>query len=619
MKLFKITLISCLLAFFTTQRGMSQIASTEKNVFALNNLRFMNTPEFGILSHINAENYTYNSEKSWVKNNELFYPIDTDLVTPLTLEDAIDLEIQLAMKSGINGFALLYIISNNKKMLENYDQIISTYVKVIDEKGYDFKLMIAVKVEFGTNIHEGIFECGTHLAKIYDQSKDFKHWYRLNGKKALLYYRTKGLTSHEQLRKWVKMDDSEFDMTPYFDRISEITSYLGDDIASIYNVFWPTRRKEIETALERFETVYFEKSHILKQQKIDQLASILKSKNRPFIQTIVHSGISSYYGVNGDKVKRPLRYVTSNSLDINDCYKEYDDLNLSKGMREGFSSAIRNDASLVILDSWNIFVEHSHFRPSFNNGWGLSVLLNQHIDEFKQKKPEESIVMTYLPKQINEKDYLEYKRRNKYSYPASDFEKENIEFITYLDTPAEFYFRDEFIKLIPEGKQVTLLPWKGGSTSAYLKRDGKKIMEINSHKKVCSVKNRNNPVKVYLSDKDQVLYDEMIEVLAHKEVDFFKHRFILTPNTYKKWIDIEKEKMSYYVSILNENEKEMSSAFSKKEKYDKGYRVKVKGLLSPFDYNIWEEIISEKMEYAKPIKDYDIHDFENSYNVLQAN
>ncbi|WP_044207978.1 hypothetical protein [Flammeovirga sp. OC4] len=620
MKLFRITLFSCLLACFAFYSFQAKTKEEKKYVFAINNLRFLNTPEYGILSHINAENYHFDQDhKNWVKNNELFYPIDTDLVSPLTLEDAVDLEINLAMKSGINGFSLLYILSENRKILDLFDHIIDTYVKVIQKKGYDFKLMIAIKFEFGADVHQGIYECGTRLAKIYDQSKDFKNWYTINGNKALMFYKSKGLTSLKEIKKWEKSKDSELDMSAYFDRIDEITSYLSKDISVIYNAFWPGRKREIELALERFETIYFEKSRMLRQKKIDLLASILKSKQRPFIQTVMHSGISSYFVHNSDHKKKPVRHITSNKMKINECYKEYDNLHLSRGIRDGFKSAMKHDAEIVMLDSWNTFLEHSHFRPSYNNGWGLSVLLNSYIDEFNHRTPEESMVMVYLPKQNEEdKSYLMYKNRKSYSYKDPNFEKKNIEIVTYLDAPAELYFRNSYVKTIPEGRQVTHLAWKGGSTDAFLKRNGARLMDIKSPKKVCSVKDRNNPVKVYLSNKDPELYANMISMLAEKEVNFFKHRFLLSDIKYQIWVGIEKKKMEYYISNLVENEKDMKVAFSKIKKYEKGYKAKIKDLLSPFNYKIWEEIISEKMEYAKPLEDYDIYDFENSYNLLQA-
>ncbi|NLR94362.1 hypothetical protein HGP29_24370 [Flammeovirga sp. SR4] len=611
------TLISILLLL-----GISDLmANDNKYVFAVNSLRFINTPQKGILSHINAGNYFYDeSKKNWVKNNELFYPTDTDLVSPLTLEDAVDLELQMAMKNGINGFALLYTISRNRKILDTYDEIVNAYVEVIKKKGYDFKLMMAIKFERGVKVNEGIYDCGTHLSKIYGSTKNSNVWYKMKGKKALMFYKSKGLMSADELKSWEKSKDNELDMSAYFDRFSEITSYLSTDVSIIYNALWPGRKKEIELALDRFETVFFEKSRMLRQGKIDILARIIKSKNRPFVQTVFHSGISSYYVMKDKNKKKPQRFVMQSKIAIDDCYKEYDNLHYTRSIRDGFKSAEKNNAELIILDSWNIFIEQSHFRPSYNNGWGLSVLLKSYINEYQGKPNEESLVMSFLPYQNTDgKGFLAYKPRKNHSYKDDTYERKNIEIVTNLDKAGDLYFRNKLVKTIPAGRFVTTVPWSEGEVKAFVKRDGLKVLEIYSTKKISYSLYRNNPSKAYVSSKDPELYDEMVTMLAKKEVDFFNNRFLLPRELYNQWISIEKEKMTYYTSTLLSSIEKSDDAIGKMDKYHKKYKAKIKALLSEFNYSIWDEIINEKMEYLKPLADYDIHEFENSYNVLPAN
>ncbi|MBB6460441.1 hypothetical protein [Flammeovirga kamogawensis] len=597
--------------------ALTTSAANIKKVFAQNNILFINSPEKGVLPKINAYSYIYDSEKTWLDNNALFYPLVSDLAKQMSLKEAVDFEIQSAMKMGIDGFSFIYVISKNNNLYKRYNEIIEAYFEVAEEKGYPFYFNIALKFEPNNNLDEAIADASGVLKHFTNNKYSFsKNWHIENDKKVIMLSKVKSLLTKEERKKMEKSDDMIFDISLLFNRIDAILQPTIEDYNCIYTCIWPGRKKEVIEASKKFYTVKMEAFHMREEKLIERFNNNLKLTNKPFVHSIYHDHVSSYYVEIDSKKKKPRAFVIKEDLKINECYKEYDDLSLSKGLRLGFEQANNFNASILILNSWNTYIEGSQFRQEYNHGFGLGPLLNTLVEIWKNEEVDQGVFVAYRNKQKVDSNFLDYKVRK--SIGDTQYSQDSIEVITYTKKPSKVIIEGTGKLAIGSGLQITTIPWKKGNLNISLVTEGVEIANLTTTREIREVDNRNQPNVIYQSSFDKRIIKDLVNTLATQEVNYFNIRFMLDPVEKNQWLKIEEERMHSHLTNLILNETNNKAYRSNESKNNERYEKKVKKLLPEFHYEVWKELKEEKLlEVSSSINNYDLYNLHNTYNVLE--
>lgn len=613
MKLFK----KLLLLLFLLSLKLSVFANDKKKVFAFNSILFVNSPGMGVLPKINAKQYLYDSEKSWLDNNELFYPVVSDLAKQMSLHDAVDFEIKSAMEMGIDGFSFTYVISKNKNLYKRYNEIIEAYFEVAEKNNYPFYFNINLKFEPNSTIDDAIADASIVLKDLTNNKfANSDHWYVEKNKKVVILSKIKSLLSKEEMKTMEKSNDKELDFSTFFNRIHKINNATLNDYNFIYTCIWPGRKKEMIEASKEFYAVRMEYLNMIKSQQVDRFNSLLKLNNMPFIHTIYHEHLSSFYVEKSTKKKKPRNFVIKEGLVREQCYKEYDDLGLSKGLRLGFEQASKNNASLIILNSWNLFIEGTHFRQDYNHGFGLSPFVKTLISIWKKETTEPGIFIAYKNRQKNSSNFVEYKVRRKIG--DTKYSKDSIEVITYSETPAKLIINGNISENVGAGLTVKTIPWKEGNLNITLKANKTEIASLNTSRIIRETENRSQPTTIYQSSMDEKFTENFVNTLALKEVNYFDIRFMLDKDKKTQWLEIEEERMKSHIQNLTANETNYTDFISEENKNNEKYEKKMSKLLPEFQYGLWKEMKAEKQrEVNSTFNNYDLYDLNNSYNVLE--
>ncbi|WP_281614947.1 hypothetical protein [Flammeovirga sp. SubArs3] len=591
-------------------------AEGNKKVFAFNNILFVNTPDKGVLPRLNAKNYLYDKNRNWMDNDQMFYPVVADLATQMSLNDAVDFEMQSAMAMGIDGFSFIYTTTKEKRLYDRFDQIIEAYFNVAKEKNYPFYFNLCIKFEPNIPIDEAIADASNILKK-YSNVKfaNSKHWHVEDGKKMIVLTKVKSLITKEEKKQLINVADKDLDMSILFDRIDQISAVTQGDYNFIYTSIWPGRKEEILQASNKFYSARMEAFYMRNDKLVKQYSNRLKSVNAPFVHTIFHDHVSSYYVDRATKKRIPRSFAEKKQMGPDEFYREHDDLGLTKGIRLGFEQAKKYKSSLVFLNSWNMFIEGSQFRQDFNHGFGLSPMTNTLIKLWKNEEIDPVIFVAFKNRMTEDKSLLEYKVRLKVGSPQ--YSKDSIEIVTYSNVPAKLVINGTPVRDLVEGLNVKTIPWQEGNIDVSLKKGSKEIASFNSLREVRSLKVRNQSSTIYLSSEDNNYLEGIIDILAVQEVNYFDKRFLLEQKKKEMWILLEKERMRNHITNITLNETNGARFDQIKKKENIEYEKEVKKLLSEFHFEVWQDLKAEKLlEIDATLSKFNIFDLNNSYNIL---
>ncbi|NME70625.1 hypothetical protein [Flammeovirga aprica] len=592
-------------------------ANSEKKVFAFNNILFINSPSKGVLPRLTHNNYLYSSEKPWLNNNELYYPVIADLANQMSLKDAVDFEMQSAMKMGIDGFSFVYMISENYSFYQRFNEIIEAYFEVAEEKNYPFSFNITLKFEPTRQFSERIPDA-QEVLNYFSTNKysASKHWHKENGKKVIVFSKVKNLIEKEEFKKMEKQNDQIINFQPLFERINAVNASTGNQFNIIYTCIWPGRKKEIVDVGKHYDHIRIEALHMSNTALVERFSKLLEESNKVFAHSIYHEQISSYFVEKSTNKKRPNGFVKKHNLPIDQVYKEYDNLSLSKGLRLGFEQAQKYKAPILFLNSWNMFIEGNHIRPDYHHGYGLSELIKVLTQQWKGQEMDEAMFFIYRKKSLVDKKMLEYKVRKQYGDP--NYGRDSIEIITSTKKVSALYVNNKLLKSVNPGLQVTTIPYQDGKINVALKREKNIIASITPLNEIRLLKNRSEPTVVYRSSHDQKYLEEMYDLLAQNEVSFYDMRFLLPHEKKEEWKAYEKERMSLFIKVLSLYEYDKSLFEVTNYKNTLKYEKKIGKLLSDEYYRVWKDLQREKLKYQKTaMKDFNIYDLNNSYNVLE--
>lgn len=372
------------------------------------------------------------------------YPLFDAMLKNATLEEAVEMELKAAQKSGIDGFQFYYTLGSR-----NWDKIIEAYFRVADRKQIDFKFTLCISHPSGSNEKNKIAELAERIHKIQlHVGKNNRHWLRTPDGRLIVYLWNGDslanipMASHKLpeayyvARAYRRLADAVHERFACVSLINEaITPQKLSDVLDYFPAVW------IWTL--PYHDAYIGK-YVAEQCRRRHRNFTASAFNDFYTSKLLKPGTWDMFHKAADAAAAGIKHVE----------RKYIPTGLSFNFRKLLEFGIRQDAQIINIITWNDYPEGHHIAPEINHNDGFSILLNYYKNLWK-KKPSpysgKNVAIVFFKK------YPGVRIPSPYNIPVINFEKEShpmpvedsIEVVTLLPSAATLEVNGQRIKAGP--------------------------------------------------------------------------------------------------------------------------------------------------------------------------
>ena len=391
-----------------------------------------------------------------------------------TLEEAVDFEIEMAQKLGIDGFQFYYPIVAGD-LLDHWNKTIHMFFKVASEKYPDFKMTLCICTpnKYRTrNPLERINFMASKIGKLLNDPSIEDAWLKTpDGRTIMFLWRGAGITGRKRDEEPVAERAYAYEM---------LEEKLGKDLAYIYMI---ESGEGIKDIIDYFPGIWaWTSANGAGRDFWQEIATVCKERNREYTQTV----FPDFYDSKNTTIEGgKLLFDPDDVLAIGpeNCFKRHHFLGLSAAYRSTLQQAIDYDANFINIATWNDYPEGHHLIPEINHNFGFSVLLEYYKNIWQghpEKNDKDMAVVFYKkyplaskPSKVNVT-----LRTFRTAYSTGEDGEDGIEVVTMLTQPGQLYINGQFIETVNAGLKATRVPMTPGRVTVRVERDGKMIIDL---------------------------------------------------------------------------------------------------------------------------------------------
>lgn len=387
------------------------------------------------------------------------------------LDASVEFEMRAAKRCGIDGFQFYYQLGNS-----SWDRIVEAYFKVADEKNIDFKFALCISHPGNgdTSIHEDV-KIATYARRINaimaKVGRDNKHWLRTPDGRLVVY-----LWYGEQMadQPWDHMEG--FPPQFYTARaFRKLANAVNERFACVLVLNDKISNADINNYLDYFPALWLWTGSYTTPGQPERVAEACKERHRTF----EGSAFPDFYT---SKVLRPdpvlwdiLSVDAAVAAGVPNIERKYIVTGLSQTFRQCWEFAMKNDAQVMNIITWNDYPEGHHLAPEVNHNYGFSVL-NQYYKSVWEGTPSpyadrdvaiaffKKYKSTVTPSPYNVQVYTIGKTANVAT-------EDSIDVVTILPTPGQLRVNGETVN-VPAGLTSTKFKSQPGAVSVAVLRNG---------------------------------------------------------------------------------------------------------------------------------------------------
>ena len=166
---------------------------------------------------------------------------------------------------------------------------------------------------------------------------------------------------------------------------------------------------------------------------------------------------------------------------MNGVERHYQVCKLSYVFRKLLERAIKVDAAMINLVTWNDYAEGHHLAPEINHNFGFALLLRYYRNRWQGRQDnnrrEEAIVFFKKYRHdVKPQPYAFRVRAKKAAGEESD--EDAIEVVTILNRSANLTINGKSMGRVDAGLQVRRIPSEPGRVRVQISREGKAVIDF---------------------------------------------------------------------------------------------------------------------------------------------
>ncbi len=424
------------------------------------------------------------------------------------LSEAVDFEIAAARKLGIDGFQFYYpLVDITPVLAKRYNQIIGEFLKQSESKHAGFKISLCLahpSTAKQTTQAQRIALWSPSIRSLTEAHTDSSAWLR-TADGSLLFYLWVG----DALANGVDhLAQSPAQIRQVADAYKQLASAVGQSIEYVYQV----RRKQIDQAYidsvtEHFHAVWGWTASEEDVAFWNRLADRCHVNGCQYTQTVYADYYTSKVYAKGSAGHSILSTQQALDAEIDGIERHYRVTDLSKTQTQLLQQAIKRDASIINIATWNDYPEGHHFAPEVNHRFGNSILLHHFKRQWQTGStvvPRDQAIVFYkrYRHDVVPKFNVPLKIKSHNKDVASE---DQIELVTLLTAPANCFMNNQAMGKTPAGYHVHRIPSEPGPVRVKVVRANKTVIEFQSPVEITSAPLRTNRLtQSYSSDHETI-------------------------------------------------------------------------------------------------------------------
>ena len=393
-----------------------------------------------------------------------------------SLDAAVEFEMRAAKRCGIDGFQFYYTLHDPFK-----DRVIEAYFRVADKKNIDFKFTFCFShpnVE-GEDENMKLVEFASRVSKIMeDVGHNNTHWLRTPDGRLIVY-----LWYGEQIAD-IQWDNMGGHSAPFFAARAyrKLANAVGERFACMYCVNDKLSTSDIQNILDYFPSVWMWTTPYTFDGYAEKCAAISKKRGRTYT-------VSAFPDFYTSKLLKPRTWdiIWANdatAAGVKGVERKCLITGLSETFRNQLELAVKEDAPIINLITWNDYPEGHHFAPEINHNYGFSVLLDYYKSLWKgEPNPykDRDVAVVFFKK------YPRNVKPNPYDINLVVLGKtapaeieDSIEVVTILPEAGQLNVNGESVN-VPTGLKVTRFKYQVGAVKVAVLHNGVVTKSFTTH------------------------------------------------------------------------------------------------------------------------------------------
>ncbi|AZQ65507.1 hypothetical protein EI427_25170 [Flammeovirga pectinis] len=544
---------------------------------------------------------------------------------PMETEDAFAYEMKAAKLMGIDGFKFEFRPLNNDFYIRRFKKIITTYIKVAEERDIDFKFSLTLVMDRKASVSsdELLLKTKNSLKEIITSADLSDKWLRTGNDKIIVFTKGTQKVIDEGLTKNYSRD---FVNNPdLMKRVAEQYTYLKEgmpeDLAFVYQSSALANNHLSNLILDYFPAVYTLKGIQSYNKGVAAIRKVCKNRGRAYIQSAFadQQGVQMFRRT--DKAKLSEGSNLAKSTAPEDSFVKANNHKLTSTFRNMMSQSVEHNADMIFIDSWNYFDDGSHFAPELHHGYGLGLLLKYYKKCWKGNPnpvDEELVITSYKSNDILDV----HQNKGIDVFLINKFHKrealDSIEVVTLLKEKAEVYCNKQYLGFAPAGVHTFYVKKSKGTVTIQVKRNKETVIAYETPKEIVFQADKTDYLTYIFTNFDRSYANLFQNLILDVEMQKMRKRFLITGTQQLEWKLAAGECFYNNLEAMQMYGHNANKYLIIKEKNYKKYKLEIKNILSGMDYNIWLELEeSAKNNQGLLSLEDEENDVLKGYNILE--
>ncbi|MDF7824130.1 hypothetical protein P4B35_08910 [Pontiellaceae bacterium B12227] len=412
------------------------------------------------------------------------FPIMDFRETDKTPEEAAEFEVLTAIELGVDGFQFFYPL-DRPEVAREYNRNIKAFFLAVEKLGVDFKLTVCLCIaEQDMPEEQKIRWWGDALKELLAERTWDDVWLKTPDGRYIIYqWIGDGLTDQAfGIGDILKRPELVAADAEAYERLAD---YCGIDIAYVYHVrWWMLKHADVMDQLLDFYPAFWSFIPVNSRYgaQWDAFAAKCAGRNRAYTESICPDFYTSkLFRKKTDKLyDRVWRLEDALQLGVDGMWRWVYVSGLSAELRASAERAIRTDAPIINVVTWNDYPEGHQICPDINHNFAFALLL-QAYKNLWQGKPElnrrETGMVFYKKYPASAKPSLaDFEVRSEEKIPLA--EEDFIEAVTVLTNKAILFMNGKEVGVVEPGIAVKRIPIEPGAVTLKAVRDGQTVFEF---------------------------------------------------------------------------------------------------------------------------------------------
>jgi hypothetical protein len=406
------------------------------------------------------------------------YPMTVPFRTTRSLEESVEFEMRAAKRLGVDGFQFFYPCPPNDAFMAHCGRIIRAFFRVAAARKLDFKLTLCLcSPDEGTQKRKTDFWV-KHIGEILSKHRDSPHWLRRpDGRNVFFLWCPDALT--DRLPHHWQVKDNPRRVADVADAYEDLARRLSLRIAYVYHLRWPNDRAHLRAVLDNFPAVWGWTDSYATDDGWERVAAGCKARKRDYTQTVYPDYYTSKLYPHRKNAPMLFRLEEALAIGRENTERQIQVCRLSYVFRQLLARAVRTDAALINLVTWNDYPEGHHLAPEINHNFGFALLLKHYKGIWQGRtrgvRRESAIVFYKKYRHDIVPKPFDFHRRIKRAVGPEKLE-DGIEVVTILNAPADLFVNGRPCGPVGTGLVATTAPMAPGPVRVGVRRGGKTVL-----------------------------------------------------------------------------------------------------------------------------------------------